>query len=95
MHDWLNFTGKVALVTGAGAGMGLATARAFAAAGAAVVLADVKDAAVQTAAAGAVAEGHQALGVACDVATTPRWQPWSSGRSPRSAGSTLRSTTPA
>ncbi len=41
MNDWLIFTGKVALVTGAAAGMGLATARAFAAAGAAVVLADV------------------------------------------------------
>jgi NAD(P)-dependent dehydrogenase (short-subunit alcohol dehydrogenase family) len=36
--DPLDFTGKVALVTGAAAGMGLATARALAAAGAAVVL---------------------------------------------------------
>ena len=43
MHDWLNFTGKVALVTGAAAGMGLATARAFAEAGATVVLADVNE----------------------------------------------------
>jgi len=42
MNDWLNFTGKVALVTGAASGMGLATARAFAEAGAAVVLADVR-----------------------------------------------------
>lgn len=67
MNDWLDFTGKVALVTGAGAGMGLATARAFAAAGAAVVLADVKAAAVQTAADELVAAGHQAIGVACDV----------------------------
>lgn len=39
----LDFTGKVALVTGASAGMGLATARAFADVGAAVVLADVKE----------------------------------------------------
>ena len=35
MTNALDFTGKVALVTGAAAGMGLATAQAFAAAGAA------------------------------------------------------------
>ena len=46
MNDWLNFSGKVALVTGAASGMGLATARAFAEAGAAVVLADVREALV-------------------------------------------------
>lgn len=40
----LDFTDKVALVTGAAAGMRLATARAFAAAGAAVVLAMGDDA---------------------------------------------------
>ncbi len=67
MNDWLNFDGKVALVTGAAAGMGLATARAFAEAGAAVVLADVKEAAVQTAAEELVAAGHRAIGVYCDV----------------------------
>ncbi len=67
MNDWLNFIGKVALVTGAASGMGLATARAFAEAGAAVVLADVKEAAVQTAAEELGAAGHRAIGVACDV----------------------------
>src|SRR5215210_2056251 len=67
MDDCLNFTGKVALVTGAASGMGLATARSFAAAGAAVVLADVKEASVQTAADELVAAGHRAIGVACDV----------------------------
>ena len=36
-----DFTGKVALVTGAAGGMGRATAQAFAAAGAKVVAADV------------------------------------------------------
>ena len=41
MNPTYDFSGQVALVTGAGAGMGLDTARAFAAAGAAVVLADI------------------------------------------------------
>ena len=67
MNDWLNFNGKVALVTGAASGMGLATARAFAEAGAAVVLADVKEASVQTAAEELVADGRRAIGVYCDV----------------------------
>jgi len=67
MNDYLNFNGKVALVTGAAAGMGLATARAFAEAGAAVVLADVNEASVQTAAEELVAAGHRAIGVSCDV----------------------------
>jgi len=49
MHNPLDFSGKVALVTGAAAGMGLATAIAFAEAGAAVVLADFKEEAVKTA----------------------------------------------
>jgi NAD(P)-dependent dehydrogenase (short-subunit alcohol dehydrogenase family) len=62
-----DFSGKVALVTGAAAGMGLATAMAFAEAGAAVVLADVKVDAVEAAAEKLVAAGHQALAVGCDV----------------------------
>jgi NAD(P)-dependent dehydrogenase (short-subunit alcohol dehydrogenase family) len=40
MKNPMDFTGKVALITGAAAGMGLATAKMFAEAGAAVVLAD-------------------------------------------------------
>ena len=36
-----DFTGQVALVTGASSGMGLATARAFASQGASVTLADI------------------------------------------------------
>jgi NAD(P)-dependent dehydrogenase (short-subunit alcohol dehydrogenase family) len=67
MNNPLDFAGKVALVTGAAAGMGLATARAFAEAGAAVVLADVKEEAVQAEAAQLIAAGHKALALRCDV----------------------------
>lgn len=67
MKHPLDFTGKVALVTGAAAGMGLATAQAFAEAGAAVVLADFKEDAVKAAAEKLIAAGHRALAVRCDV----------------------------
>jgi NAD(P)-dependent dehydrogenase (short-subunit alcohol dehydrogenase family) len=63
----LDFTGKVALVTGAAAGMGLATAHAFAVAGAAVVLADFKEDRVKAAAQKLAAAGHNVLAVRCDV----------------------------
>ena len=67
MNHPLDFSGKVALVTGAAAGMGLATARAFAEAGAAVVLADFKEDAVKAAAEALAAAGCKALAVRCDV----------------------------
>lgn len=67
MNPTYNFTGRVALVTGASSGMGLATAHAFAEAGAAVVLADVNQSALQTATDDLAAAGHQVLGVPCDV----------------------------
>src|SRR5688572_7546109 len=57
MNNALDFSGKVALVTGAAAGMGLATTQAFAEAGAAVVLADFKEDAVKAAAQELVAQG--------------------------------------
>ena len=67
MNNPLDFTGKVALVTGAAAGMGLATAQAFAEAGAAVVVADFKEDAVKAEAEKLLAAGHKALAVRCDV----------------------------
>jgi NAD(P)-dependent dehydrogenase (short-subunit alcohol dehydrogenase family) len=68
MNPTYDFSGQVALVTGAGAGMGLDTARGFAASGAAVVLADVDEQALRAATDELTAAGHQALGVICDVA---------------------------
>ena len=64
----LSFENKVALVTGAGSGMGLATAKAFAEAGAAVVLADIDENALRSAAEELVSAGHKAIAVRCNVA---------------------------
>ena len=67
MINPLDFSGKVAVITGAASGMGLATAQAFAQSGAAVVLADFKEDAVWAEAEKLVAAGHKALAVRCDV----------------------------
>jgi NAD(P)-dependent dehydrogenase (short-subunit alcohol dehydrogenase family) len=67
MNPTYNFTGQVALVTGAGSGMGLSTAQAFAEAGAAVTLADVDEDALASATDDLKAVGRQVLGIACDV----------------------------
>lgn len=67
MTNSLDFTGKVALVTGAAAGMGLATAKAFAEAGASVVLADFKEEAINAAAKELLAVGRKAIAIRCDV----------------------------
>lgn len=63
----ISFENKVALVTGGASGLGLATAKAFAEAGAAVVLADWNEKAVQTAANDLAQKGHKTLAVTCDV----------------------------
>jgi len=68
MNPRYDFTGQVALVTGAAKGMGLATARMFAESGAAVVLADLDGELAATEAQRIVAAGGKAIGVACDVA---------------------------
>jgi NAD(P)-dependent dehydrogenase (short-subunit alcohol dehydrogenase family) len=67
MNPTYDFKGQVALITGASSGMGLAAASAFAEAGANVVLADLKEEAVQAAAQKLVAAGHQATAVTCAV----------------------------
>src|SRR4051794_844455 len=67
MNNPLDFSGKVALVTGAASGMRLATARASAEAGASVVLADFREDAVKAEAEKLTAGGSKAIAIRCDI----------------------------
>ena len=65
----MDITGRIVVITGGGGGIGRAMAVAFAAAGAgAVVVADIDGEAAERVAAALRADGHEALGVRCDVA---------------------------
>jgi 7-alpha-hydroxysteroid dehydrogenase len=59
--------GQVAVVTGAGAGIGRGIAQLFAAAGAAVVVSDLKPETAEAVAAEIVGAGGKAVGLACNV----------------------------
>src|ERR1700742_2373565 len=67
MNPTFDFTGQVALVTGAASGMGAVTAAAFAEAGAAVVLIDRDREKLASVAQGLAATGAKALSLAGDV----------------------------
>jgi NAD(P)-dependent dehydrogenase (short-subunit alcohol dehydrogenase family) len=62
------YTGRIAVVTGAGSGLGAAMVERFADAGAAVVLLDIDGARVEAKAAALRARGINALGMRADVA---------------------------
>lgn len=62
-----DFSGKVALITGAGRGLGRAYAEAFAAAGAAVAVNDIDADAAAAVAAALRQSGARAAAVACDI----------------------------
>jgi NAD(P)-dependent dehydrogenase (short-subunit alcohol dehydrogenase family) len=68
MEPTFDYSGKVAIVTGAASGMGLATARAFAESGASVLLADIDADGVENAAKDLERDGCSALAIRCDVA---------------------------
>jgi len=66
-QDWLDLSGRVAVVTGAGSGIGAAVANGFAKAGAKVAILDRDGEAAATVAARLVADGGNAVAFTCDV----------------------------
>jgi 7-alpha-hydroxysteroid dehydrogenase len=65
--DAFSLAGHVAIVTGGGAGIGRAISELFAAAGAAVVVSDLKKETADDTAQSILQAGGHAIGVACDV----------------------------
>lgn len=68
MNPTYDFTGQVALVTGASSGMGCATAKAFAEAGAAIVLFDINEQKLAAVTREITMAGGKAMSVVGDVA---------------------------
>jgi 7-alpha-hydroxysteroid dehydrogenase len=65
--DAFSLSGQVAIVTGGGAGIGRAISELFAAAGASIVVSDLKKETADEVARSIVGAGGKAIGVACDV----------------------------
>ncbi|AOB25742.1 MULTISPECIES: SDR family NAD(P)-dependent oxidoreductase [Bordetella] len=63
----LKIAGKVAVVTGSGRGIGAQTVRTLAEEGARVVVTDINEETARETAARLSADGHEAIGVKCDV----------------------------
>ena len=74
MTQWIDFTGKIAAVTGAASGIGRATARMLAELGADVLLLDRDPSGAEAAAAGIKAAGGKASAHALDVTSEAEWQ---------------------
>ena len=67
VNSWLDFKGKICVVTGSGGGIGEAVARSFADAGARVALLDLKAEQARAVAADINQKGGEAIGVPADV----------------------------
>ena len=74
MDPWIDFSGKIAAVTGAASGIGRATARMLAELGGEVLLLDRDLAGAEAAAAGIVEAGGKASAHALDVTSELEWQ---------------------